>query len=144
MIALLDGPTVVHLVRALELYRRRLRGDGVQLPAELRSLFEAISSDSRGQGGPETAWEGPSVQDLAVVPQLLTYEEVADRCRVSERTVKRFVTTGQLQVVKLGSASRVHVDDLRSFIDSLREERRRQSPDGQAQPRTAQRSGPAT
>lgn len=52
--------------------------------------------------------------------QLLTLDEVADRLRVGERTVRRYTADGRLPTVKLGAAVRVHSEDLAAFVEGLR------------------------
>lgn len=54
---------------------------------------------------------------------LLDYDEVAGRLGVSERTVRRLVAAGQLSVVRVGNAPRVHPEDLQSYVDGLRQQR---------------------
>ncbi len=127
ILVLPDGSTTAHLVKALELYRRRLRGDGMQLPEDLQTLLDAASRDRRGQAGTATAGSSSVADDGDMAPQLLTYDEAADRCRISERQIKRYVADGSLPTVKLGAARRVHVQDLADFIDSLRDSRRKAS-----------------
>lgn len=55
---------------------------------------------------------------------LLTYQDVADRLKVSDRTVYSWVKAGRLKAVKLGthrnSPARVDPRDLQSFIDQIR------------------------
>lgn len=46
----------------------------------------------------------------------LTVAEVADRLRVSERSVRRWVKEGSLRVHRLGRAIRISEHDLRSFL----------------------------
>jgi len=57
-----------------------------------------------------------------VIAQLLDFDEVADRLRVSRRTVERAVAAGELAAVTLGRARRVTPVDLEQFIDRLRAE----------------------
>ena len=47
---------------------------------------------------------------------LLTIEDVATLCRVSEKTVRRWITTGELPAAKLGAQWRIRPRDLELFI----------------------------
>ena len=48
--------------------------------------------------------------------ELLTVREVAQQLRRGERTVWRWVSTGELPSVKVGAARLVTADALRSFL----------------------------
>ena len=48
--------------------------------------------------------------------QLLTIGDVTTLCRVSEKTVRRWITTGELPAAKLGAQWRVRPRDLDLFI----------------------------
>jgi excisionase family DNA binding protein len=48
--------------------------------------------------------------------KLLTVNEVAHHCQVSERTVRRWTQKGELAVVRLGRLVRVAPDALNNFI----------------------------
>jgi excisionase family DNA binding protein len=50
-----------------------------------------------------------------IIP-LLTLEDVAEHCRVSIKTVRRWVHDRDLLAFKLGSQWRVRPEDLRHFI----------------------------
>lgn len=47
---------------------------------------------------------------------LLTMPEVAERLRVSERTVRRLVASGQIRVVKIGRRSLVAESEVEAFL----------------------------
>lgn len=47
---------------------------------------------------------------------LLTLEETADHCRVSTKTIRRWIHDRHLPAVKLGGQWRVRPEDLRHFI----------------------------
>ena len=49
--------------------------------------------------------------------RLLTIKDVAEHCRVSPRTVMRWIDGGQLSIFKFGRAVRISEDDLRIFLD---------------------------
>ena len=48
----------------------------------------------------------------------LTVEEVAQQCQVSEVTVRRWISAGDLRAAKLGKGWRVKPDDLNAFYES--------------------------
>lgn len=47
---------------------------------------------------------------------LLTIEDVANLCRVSEKTVRRWIDAGDLAAAKLGAQWRIRPRDLELFI----------------------------
>ena len=47
---------------------------------------------------------------------LLTGQEVADICRVHLRTVRRWIASGELAVIRRGHVVRIEPSDLRSFL----------------------------
>lgn len=51
---------------------------------------------------------------------LLTVAEVADYLRVSEMTIYRMITAGDLVATRVGRRWRVHPDDLAAFLDGAR------------------------
>ncbi len=51
---------------------------------------------------------------------LLTIAEVAERLRLTERTVYKLVTAGDLPGHKIGRVWRVDEDDLLAFLDKTR------------------------
>ncbi|MDP9402120.1 MAG: helix-turn-helix domain-containing protein [Actinomycetota bacterium] len=117
----LDRQSAGHLAVALRLYERRLRADGHRvLPGALGQLLDAALAGA-GQARPEADEGSPSGEDGQVM--LLDYDEVAGRLGVSERTVRRLVAAGQLSVVRVGNAPRVHPEDLQSYVDGLRQQR---------------------
>lgn len=52
-------------------------------------------------------------------PELLTLEEVRERLKVSEWTVRRLVAKGSLRAVHIGRLLRFRPADLRAFIEGL-------------------------
>jgi excisionase family DNA binding protein len=48
--------------------------------------------------------------------RLLTVPDVADRCQVSPRSVRRWIDEGLLRVIRLGRSVRVSEGDLAAFI----------------------------
>ncbi|MDP8975743.1 MAG: helix-turn-helix domain-containing protein [Actinomycetota bacterium] len=119
MIVLLDARTAVHLARAIEGYRRRLRDDGVlALPEGLSQLLAATVSVRSSQEQSFLAEDEDGLEDASMA-QLLTLGEVADRLKVSESTVRRYTSDGRLPTVHLGRSVRVRPADLGAFVDSL-------------------------
>jgi excisionase family DNA binding protein len=51
--------------------------------------------------------------------RFFTIREIAEQRRVSERTVSRWIATGELRVHKFGAAVRASEEDLRAF-DAMR------------------------
>jgi len=47
---------------------------------------------------------------------LLTLEDAAEHCRVSIKTVRRWIDTHELPAAKLGNQWRIRPEDLRHFI----------------------------
>ena len=47
---------------------------------------------------------------------LLTVDQVADRCQVSTRTVRRWITDGDLAFIRLGRLVRIRERDLDRFL----------------------------
>jgi acetyl-CoA synthetase len=56
----------------------------------------------------------------AVEEAYYTLQEIADRLKVSYRTVYRWVRSGRLAAYKFGQDWRVSESDLRAFIESHR------------------------
>jgi excisionase family DNA binding protein len=52
--------------------------------------------------------------------ELLTLEEVADRLRVSRRTVERLVAAGRVRTVKIGRRRLVTEKEIEAFIAASR------------------------
>jgi excisionase family DNA binding protein len=51
---------------------------------------------------------------------LLTIPGVADICRVSEKTIRRWINAGELPAIKLGAQWRVAPRDLSAFLRERR------------------------
>jgi excisionase family DNA binding protein len=49
---------------------------------------------------------------------MLTVEEVADRLKVTPRTVYRWIDDGKLKALKIGGVVRVTEEDYQSFINN--------------------------
>ena len=54
------------------------------------------------------------------LPRLLTVEEVAEICRVTGRTVRRWIADGELATYRLGGRVLVSENDLAAFLRSCR------------------------
>lgn len=48
----------------------------------------------------------------------LTVGEVAEQCQISEVTVRRWISAGDLRAAKLGKGWRVKPEDLEAFYES--------------------------
>ena len=48
--------------------------------------------------------------------RLLTIADVAERCQVSPRSVRRWIDDGRLRVIRLGRSVRVAEGDLAAFL----------------------------
>lgn len=60
------------------------------------------------------------------VPRLMTVAEAAERLRICEKTLRRHIGSGELACIALGRGPDrrrrlIHPDDLRAFIDRMRE-----------------------
>ena len=52
--------------------------------------------------------------------RLLTVSEVAEELAIHPKTVRRLVARGELAVVKIGAAVRIHPADVDAFVDEHR------------------------
>lgn len=50
---------------------------------------------------------------------LLTVEEAAERCHLSQRQIRRHIQASTLKVVRLGRAVRIKPEDLERFINGF-------------------------
>ena len=57
----------------------------------------------------------PDATKRAIADDLLTIKEVAGRCRVSTKTVRRWIKSGELPAYRLGRQWRISERDLRRF-----------------------------
>ena len=57
--------------------------------------------------------------------RLLTIADVADRCQVSPRSVRRWIDDGRLKVIRLGRSIRVAEGDLAKFLSHCQTSRQR-------------------
>lgn len=58
-----------------------------------------------------------------LVPELMTVDEVAERLRVSEQTVWRYIKAGALVAKKIGGQWRIRARDYAEFADPQRSTR---------------------
>lgn len=116
LVVKLDGQAAAHLRRALDDHGRWCRINGRSMPPALVDLSGAVTA---GPDRSDRDFVDELPDDAAVI--LLPFDEVGRRLGVSESTVRRLVRDGQLQAVSVGSARRVHVDDLRAYTSGLRE-----------------------
>ena len=54
---------------------------------------------------------------------LLTYDQAAGQLRVSERTVRRLIDAGELEVVRVATAPRIRPEDIDAYIARQRSKR---------------------
>ena len=125
MLLVLDVPDEVlaHLVRAIALYRRQLRADGIgPLPSwEQFARAVATKPDHVRQGAPlladpneasDTHWHEP--------PLLLDKRQVGTLLNVSARSLDRLIAAGKLPIVKIGARSLIRRTDLETFVGMLK------------------------
>ena len=56
------------------------------------------------------------VPDLSAEDVLFTVADIATQCQVSERTIRRWITDGDLKVVRLGRLVRIRRSDFNKFL----------------------------
>ena len=65
--------------------------------------------------------EGPVAKDKdRAEVRLLTIPDVAEFCRVSERTVRRWIKAGELPAIRLGRQWRIAKKDFERFLSDHR------------------------
>ena len=115
----LDGAPAAHLLRALENHARWCRANGVTVPLELDALAAAAARS--GQERPVR--DGlDDLGDGLLVPFAYTYHGAGVLLGVSERTVRRLVSTGELCAMEVGGSRRIHRDDLDDYATRKRAE----------------------
>jgi excisionase family DNA binding protein len=97
-----------HLARALAEHARWCQRNGIELPAELAALLDALAANG-GQWRPSLDGTGAP---------LLSYAEAGERLGVSARTVRRRVEAGELPAVGKGRGRRVPAEELRAWQSS--------------------------
>lgn len=118
VVSALGDLDAAHLARAIENYERTCRQNGARLPVALRELHDVLTV-SGGQERP-TLETGPVVSDSDAMSLLHDYDQAARLLGLSERTVRRLVSEGDLRAVEVGRLRRIHRDDLLEYADSLR------------------------
>ena len=115
-------PTKTRQPNHPDMARPTNRASQRNIPNDLRTSPQSSStwapreSDSFGPRQPNSKSKGRR----STVPTLLTAEEVAEACRVSLRTVRRWIADGDLPVHRLRRKVLVSEDDLVRFIKSCR------------------------
>lgn len=112
----LDDVDRAHLLAALERHRSVCLAAGGRLPPVLDRL--AVSIAVRG-GQRRTNPRGPVTVPDAGPATVFTISEVAGRLRVSDRTVRRLVTSGGLAAVTIAGRRRIRATDLAAYLDTL-------------------------
>lgn len=112
----LDFAAAAHLRRALEAHGRWCREQALPMPDALLKLTALAS------GGQERPKSAAVVELPQTAPMLVDYVTAAERLSVSARTLRRLVAKGEVRSVQIGSARRIHVDDLDIFTTRLRKE----------------------
>lgn len=107
--------------RALEETVERLKGRRAvngTAPSKILGSLQILIRAMSGESGSHLDGEA----DTRPMPLALTYARVAEELAISESSVKKLVSSGQLRSVLIGDGSRrVLADDLRSFLDHLTE-----------------------
>ena len=110
----------LHLARALALYQRRIRADGIRLPGGLSALLDALSDRERHTTTDREDAAEPAHSDAMSPLVLFEIGEIAARLRVSTRTVERLIEAGTLPAVKVSPReTRVRPSDLERYIETL-------------------------
>lgn len=55
----------------------------------------------------------------AVIPEMTTVDEVADRLRTSPLAVRRLIADGSIRAYKVGKSWRIPVEELRRYLDAV-------------------------
>ena len=109
-----------HLAVAIKRHREQMRRSMTPCPNRLAEYqAELRHRASEGTDG-QTLANVERVGDPRRMTLLLDTRDVADVMRVSERTVKTLIKSGELPSVQIGTARRVHVDDLDAYLHRLR------------------------
>ncbi len=117
----LDPATALHLAVALDAHAKTCRANGLGLPADLVEFASRCWNTARRVS---EDLDGQALADLVPgahsAPMLLTIPEAAAALRLSVPTVKRLVADGTIPSVAIGRARRIRVEDLTTYLDSLR------------------------
>ncbi len=83
-------------------------------------LAEACLTSARnGQAGTSVDGLADFVDHWRMAPLLLTKAEAAELLRLSERTLQRLISAGELPAVHVGGAARIRREDLEGYVASL-------------------------
>ena len=64
--------------------------------------------------------------------KMLTIEEVAERMRVNEKTVRNWIASGELPAFPIGKRGyRISETDLRNFVEARKQRLQKQASDGE-------------
>ena len=67
--------------------------------------------------------------------KMLTVEEIAERMRVNEKTVRNWITSGELPAFPIGKRGyRISESDFRMFVDARKKRLQKQTEDDDQQP----------
>lgn len=110
-----DETVASHLRRALAEHCRWARVNGVPVPGAVMDLLSSLADG--GLSRPSVAETGGASDDACVL--LVSYAEVGRRLGVSDRTVRRLVSSGRLPAVDIAGCRRVRVWDLVGFVEGL-------------------------
>ena len=58
--------------------------------------------------------------------EIMTPSEVAERLKVTERTIYKYLANGELEAVKIGRVWRITQEQLKSFLEKKTQNRRGQ------------------
>lgn len=114
LIVALDPETRRFLLAALLAGRRELGRNGIGAPESFDRLVAAIAAPS----GPERPVRDE--QRRAPDAALMSYAEAAGRLRVSPRTVRRLVASGELPAVYLGRRALIRPGDVEALAGARR------------------------
>ncbi len=110
------------LIGAAVMWQRQRKADGLPHDSELSDFVTALAGARRGPAGTTLDESLSNADSDDVTPRLLTYAEAAARLSVSQRQVKRLIASGLLRRVRIGTAARVHTDELTDYMTILRQE----------------------
>lgn len=119
LVLALDGPSRAHLARALEQHDRWCRTNGLPVPATLVRLAGACAVRN-GQNRPDRGDEdlGGEHGPMALA---FKYDEAGRLLGVSERTIRRLVSSRELAAIDVAGARRIARDDLVAYANRQRQ-----------------------
>ena len=112
-------PTAAYEIReALRLYEGRLRGSGRSLSPDAREIVQ-LAERSLAVWSSQPSAQSPVSAHNDLVPTLLLLSDVVAQLNVSDSTVRRAVSSGELASVRIGRSLRFRPADVQKYIDSL-------------------------